>query len=230
MTSIGGGARAAACSEEEGARAQSAAAGHQHSRAPSTLTTVSDYLSLPDELPVPDDDGGADHLAGTAMPQIVLPSTAGADVALDELGAGRTVLYVYPRSGEPGVAVPAGWDAIPGARGCTPEACGFRDHFAELRAAGATSVYGLSSQSTDYQAEFAQRLGLPFEILSDERRQLVRALNLPTFTAAGELLYKRLTMIVTAGRIEHAFYPIFPPDQHAAEVLDWLSAHAAATA
>ncbi len=195
----------------------------------STLVTVSDYMSLPDDLPVPDDDGGADHLAGISMPHIVLPSTGGADVALDELGAGRTVLYVYPRTGKPGVDLPDGWDAIPGARGCTPEACGFRDHFAELRAAGATSVYGLSSQSTDYQAEFAQRLELPFEILSDERHQLVGALNLPTFTAGGELLYKRLTMIVDAGHIEHAFYPIFPPDQHAAEVLDWLSAHAAVT-
>ena len=139
--------------------------------------TVSDYMSLPDDLPVPDDDGGADHLAETSMPHIVLPSTGGADVALDELGAGRTVVYVYPRTGKPGVDLPDGWDAIPGARGCTPEACGFRDHFAELRAAGATSVYGLSSQSTDYQAEFAQRLELPFEILSDERHQLVGALQ-----------------------------------------------------
>jgi peroxiredoxin len=187
-------------------------------------------MSLPDDLPVPDDDGAANHLAGMEMPHIVLPSTGGADVALDELGPGRTVLYVYPLSGKPGVDLPEGWDAIPGARGCTPEACGFRDHYAELRAAGATTVYGLSSQSTDYQAEFANRLGLPFEILSDEHRQLVGALNLPTFVAAGEPLYKRLTMVVTAGRIEHVFYPIFPPNAHAAEVLEWLSEHATSAA
>jgi peroxiredoxin len=186
-------------------------------------------MNLPDDLPVPEDDGAADHLAGMTMPHIVLPSTGGTDVALDELAAGRTVLYVYPLSGKPGVDLPDGWDSIPGARGCTPEACGFRDHFAELLAVGTSSVYGLSSQSTAYQSEFAARLGLPFEILSDERRQLVEALGLPTFTAAGALLYKRLTMIVTAGRIEHAFYPIFPPDQHAAEVVQWLSDHAAAT-
>ena len=197
---------------------------------PPPANTVSDYLSFPDDLPVPEDDGAADDLAGTAMPHIALPSTGGELVALDELGPGRTVLYVYPLSGKPGVDLPDGWNSIPGARGCTPEACGFRDHYAELRAAGASAVYGLSSQSTEYQAELAERLALPFAILSDERHQLVTALNLPTFTADGQLLYKRLTMIVNAGRIEHAFYPIFPPDQHAAEVLEWLVEHAATTA
>src|SRR6202046_95701 len=145
-------------------------------RRSSTLTPVSEYMNLPDDLPVPEDDGAADHLTGMAMPHIVLPSTGGTDVALDELGAGRTVLYVYPLSGKPGVDLPDGWDSIPGARGCTPEACGFRDHFAELQAAGASAVYGLSSQSTEYQAELAERLGLPFEILSDEHHQLVEAL------------------------------------------------------
>lgn len=191
---------------------------------------MSDYLSLPDDLPVPEDDGAADHLAGTAMPHVGLPTTGGGELMLDELGQGRTVVYIYPLSGKPGVELPDGWNSIPGARGCTPEACGFRDHYAELRAAGATAVYGLSSQSTEYQAELARRLALPFEILSDERRELAAALRLPTFTADGQLLYKRLTLVINDGRIEHAFYPIFPPNQHAAEVLGWLTEHAAASA
>jgi peroxiredoxin len=189
-------------------------------------SAVTDYLSLPNDLPAPEDDGAADHLAGMAMPPITLPRTAGSRVALDDLGPGRTVLYIYPLSGRPGVDLPAGWDAIPGARGCTPEACGFRDHHAELRAAGAAAVFGLSSQSTDYQAELAERLDLPFEILSDPDLEVADALRLPTFTADDRRLYKRLTLVVTDGRIEHAFYPIFPPDQHAAEVLQWLRDHA----
>jgi peroxiredoxin len=183
---------------------------------------VADYLSLPSDLPKPEDDGAADHLAGMAVPHLALHSTTGEDVALDELGAGRTVLYIYPLTGRPGVDLPDDWDAIPGARGCTPEACGFRDHHADLEAAGASAVYGLSSQTTDYQAEFADRLALPFGILSDPGLQLAGALRLPTFTADGRQLYKRLTLILAGGRVEHAFYPIFPPDQHAAEVLDWL--------
>jgi len=186
---------------------------------------VSDYLSLPTDLPAPEDDGAADHLPGSSMPHIVLPSTAGREVALDRLGAGRTVLYIYPMTGQPGVDLPDGWNEIPGARGCTPEACGFRDHYAELRAADTGGVYGLSSQSTAYQAELAERLGLPFEVLADTGHELAHALDLPTFTAGGQRLYKRLTLIVTGARIEHAFYPIFPPDEHAAQVLDWLSAH-----
>lgn len=185
---------------------------------------MTDYLSLPADLPVPEDDGAADHLSDRSMPHVVLASTAGREVALDQLGPGRTVLYIYPMTGRPGVDLLQGWDAIPGARGCTPETCGFRDHHADLRAAGAAAVFGLSSQSTEYQAEMAERLGLPFAVLSDPRLELARALDLPTFTAGEERLYKRLTLIVTDGRIEHAFYPIFPPDRHAAEVLDWLSA------
>jgi peroxiredoxin len=186
---------------------------------------VTDYMSLPSDLPAPEDDGAADHLAGLAMPPITLAGTAGSRVALDDLGRGRTVLYIYPLSGRPGVDLPDGWDAIPGARGCTPEACGFRDHHAELRAAGAAAVFGLSSQSTDYQSELAERLGLPFEILSDPDLAVADALRLPTFTVEDGRLYKRLTLVVTDGRIEHAFYPIFPPDQHAAEVLQWLRDH-----
>jgi peroxiredoxin len=187
---------------------------------------VSDYQQLPSDLPAPRDDGAADHLPGAAMPSLVLGDTAGNEVSLDRLGPARTVLYVYPLSGRPGVDLPEGWDAIPGARGCTPEACGFRDHHADLRAAGASAVYGLSSQSTDYQAELADRLGLPFSILSDPDLELAEALDLPTFEAGGERLFSRLTLIVTDGRIEHAFYPIFPPDRHAAEVLEWLRGHA----
>ena len=183
-------------------------------------------MSLPSDLPAPEDDGAADHLPGTAMPHLELPSTSGREVALDQLGPGRAVVYIYPMTGQPGVDLPEGWNAIPGARGCTPETCGFRDHYAELTAAGAATVYGLSSQSTDYQAELAERLGLPFEILSDTGHELAEALGLPTFTASDQLLYKRLTLIIADGRIEHVFYPIFPPDEHAAEVLAWLSAHA----
>jgi peroxiredoxin len=183
---------------------------------------VSSYEHLPDDLPVPQDDGAANHLPGMAVPALTLTGTAGSRVALDDLPPGRTVLYLYPMSGRPGVDLPDGWDQIPGARGCTPEACAFRDHHADLLAAGASAVYGLSSQDTDYQAELAERLHLPFEILSDPALALADALRLPTFTADGSRLYARLTLIVADGRIEHAFYPIFPPDGHAAEVLAWL--------
>lgn len=183
---------------------------------------MTDYLSLPPDLPVPEDDGAAAHLPGMSMPHITLASTAGDRVALDRLGGGRTVIYVYPLSGRPGVALPDGWNEIPGARGCTTEACDFRDHHAELRDAGAEAVFGLSSQDTGYQAEFVERLGLPFAILSDPKRELAAALRLPTFTVDGRELYKRLTLIVADGRIEHVFYPIFPPNQHAGEVLSWL--------
>jgi peroxiredoxin len=185
---------------------------------------MSDYSQLPDDLPAPDDDGAADHLPGTRMPHITLRATTGDDVALDELGGSRSVVYVYPMTGRPGIDLPDGWDAIPGARGCTPESCGFRDHHAELRAAGAGTVYGLSSQSTEYQAELADRLALPFGVLSDPELQLAEALDLPTFTVDDDRLYKRLTLIIADGTIEHAFYPIFPPDRHAADVLDWLRA------
>ena len=178
-------------------------------------------------MPVPEDDGAADHLPGIDLPPIELPSTVGGTVALDRLGSGRarTVLYVYPMTGQPGVALPDGWDSIPGARGCTPEACAFRDHHADLAAAGA-DVYGLSTQSTADQAEAAERLHLPFPLLSDEDVLLAEPpLLLPTFEAGGRRRYRRLTLIVAAGRIEHAFYPVFPPDSHAADVLAWLRAH-----
>lgn len=185
---------------------------------------MADYLDLPDNLPVPEDDGAAEHLPGRPMPALELAATDGSTVALAGLGPGRTVLYLYPMTGRPGVPLPERWDEIPGARGCTPESCGFRDHHAELREAGARAVYGLSSQSTEYQREAAQRLALVFPLVSDPGLALARALALPTFVADGERLYRRLTMIVTDGAIEHVFYPVFPPDGHASEVLTWLRA------
>ena len=185
----------------------------------------SDYTTLPDELPEPVDDGAADRLPGSAIPALTLPATDGSRVALDEPRPGRTVLYVYPMTGVPGVPLPEGWNEIPGARGCTPESCGFRDHHAELAQAGAPNVFGLSTQSTAYQAELAQRLALPFPVLSDESLQLADLLALPTFETAGMRLYRRLTMIIADAAIEHVFYPVFPPDGHAAEVLAWLQAN-----
>jgi len=184
-----------------------------------------DLLRLPEGLPVPVDDGAASHLPGRAVPGLTLPATDGRQVALDALGSGRTVVYVYPMTGRPGVDLPEGWDDIPGARGCTPESCAFRNLYADLQAAGAAQVFGLSSQPTDYQAEAVDRLHLPFAMLSDEHLALADALGLPTFTVDGATLYRRLTMIITDGVIEHVFYPIFPPDQHAQEVLDWLQGH-----
>lgn len=183
---------------------------------------MSEPFSLPDGLPAPIDDGAAAHLPGAAMPSITLPATDGTTVDLAGLGPERSVIYIYPLTGRPDVDLPTGWDEIPGARGCTPESCGFRDHHRELRAAGATAVYGLSSQDIDYQREAVVRLDLPFAMLSDPRHHLATALNLPTFEADGLVLHKRLTLVVAGGAIEHVFYPVFPPDAHAAEVLDWL--------
>jgi peroxiredoxin len=184
-----------------------------------------DPMTLPDDLPAPTDDGAADHLPGAPMPPIALPATDGSDVRLAEV-PDRTVVYAYPRTGVPGEdhLVPD-WDEIPGARGCTPETCGFRDHHAELLAADAGGVFGLSTQPSEYQREAAERLALPFAILSDAGLELTRALRLPTFEAAGETLIKRLTLLVTAGRVERVWYPVFPPDRHAGEVLAWLRAN-----
>jgi peroxiredoxin (alkyl hydroperoxide reductase subunit C) len=185
-----------------------------------------DPYTLPDDLPRPRDDGAADHLVGIRLPPIELTATDGSMVALASLER-RTVIYAYPRTGRPGEpSLVDDWDLIPGARGCTPETCGFRDHHAELAAAGA-DVYGLSTQDTAYQRELAERLGLPFPILSDARLELTRALRLPTFEVAGQTLIKRLTMVVDDGSIRHVFYPVFPPDRHAAEVLAWLEANPA---
>ena len=184
------------------------------------------WTDLPADLPVPVDDGAADHLQGTRVPAIELAATDGRKVRLDTL-QGRTVVYAYPRTGEPGKpSLVEDWDQIPGARGCTPESCGFRDHHAELQAAGA-GVYGLSTQDTAYQQEAATRLGLPFPLLSDERLELTGALRLPTFEAAGLTLLKRITLLLDRGTIERVWYPVFPPDAHAEEVLAWLKEHPA---
>ena len=184
-----------------------------------------DPTVLPADLPVPVDDGGARHLSGMALPDVSLRATDGRTVSLARL-PGRTVVYAYPRTGEPGKAmlVPE-WDQIPGARGCTPQSCAFRDHFAELRAAGADQVFGLSTQSTAYQREMAERLHLPFPVLSDEELALTRAARLPTFEAGGLTLIKRLALVLDDGRVTQVFYPVFPPDRNAAEVLAWLEAN-----
>jgi peroxiredoxin len=181
-----------------------------------------DPTVLPADLPVPVDDGAAARLAGMRLPDIALQATDGSTVSLAAL-PGRTVVYAYPRTGEPGKAmlVPE-WDQIPGARGCTPQSCAFRDHYTELKRAGADQVFGLSTQSTAYQKEMAERLHLPFPVLSDERLALTRALRLPTFEAGGLTLIKRLALVVDAARIAHVFYPVFPPDRSAADVLAWL--------
>ncbi len=183
---------------------------------------MTDFRQLPADLPVPEDDGATAHLPGRPAPGLVLLSTAGENVALDQFGPGRTVLYVYPLSGRPGTDLPSGWDEIPGARGCTPEACGFRDHYADLLDAGAARVFGASSQDVDYQRELVERLGLPFAMLSDPTLSLATELGLPTFEADGLTLFKRVTLVIRDGVIEHVFYPIFPPDQHAGQVLSWL--------
>jgi peroxiredoxin len=180
-----------------------------------------DLYTLPADLPVPVDDGAALHLPGQPLPALTLPSTAGRRVQLDALGSGWTVLYCYPRTGRPDEPGLPGWDTIPGARGCTPQACSYRDHHADLRALGA-QVFGLSTQTTAYQQEMAQRLHLPYEVLSDAECRLAEALRLPTFEAGGMRLLKRLTLLIRAGRIETCFYPVFPPEADAEQVLAWL--------
>ena len=187
-----------------------------------SLEEMSSVADLPDDLPVPQDDGAAQHLPGLSAPSVSLSSTSGEEIALDQFGPGRTVVYVYPLTGRPGQDLPEGWDAIPGARGCSNEACGFRDNHQELVAAGARDVFGLSSQDTDYQSEVVDRLHLPFAMLSDPTFVLADTIGLPTFEADGTRLYRRLTLIIRDGQIEHVFYPVFPPDRHADEVLSWL--------
>ncbi len=184
---------------------------------------MTDLSTLPGDLPRPQDDGAAAHLSGMSAPSVDLASTAGRTVDPSKL-PGRTVLYIYPMTGRPDVALPDGWDMIPGARGCTPEACAFRDHHAELRDLGA-EVFGLSTQPTDYQQEMAARLHLPFEVLSDSEFRFTEALRLPLFEAGGMRLLKRLTMVLRDGQIEQVFYPVFPPDTHAEDVRDWLAAN-----
>ena len=180
------------------------------------------FMTLPPDLPVPKDDGAAKHLAGMRVPSIALGSTANRRVNLVDLARERTVIYCYPRTGAPGQPVPKGWDQVPGARGCTPESCGFRDHYHALQALH-VRVFGMSTQSTEYQRKAVERLHLPFEILSDADFAVTNALRLPTFEFDGVRLLKRLTLILSNGKIEKVFYPVFPPDKHAEEVIAWLS-------
>jgi peroxiredoxin len=184
------------------------------------MAKTENVYDLPEGIPVPADDGAADHLPGTRLPSVPLISTSGDTVDLSAL-TGTTVVYCYPMTGRPDRELPQGWDEIPGARGCTPQSCSFRDHHAELRNLGAR-VFGLSTQDTGYQREAATRLHLPFELLSDERLAFAEALGLPTFEADGMTLSKRLTLIIEDGRIERVFYPVFPPGKNAEEVLLWL--------
>jgi peroxiredoxin len=187
------------------------------------MSKAQNYLELPKDLPVPQDDGAAKHLAGMGLPRLTLAATDGAEVDLSGQ-KGRTVVYAYPRTGEPGKPLPEGWDMIPGARGCTPQSCGFRDHFAELRKLGVDHLFGLSTQDSEYQREAAERLHLPFAILSDTDLKFTKALRLPTFEVDGMTLLKRLTLVIDDGRITHVFYPVFPPDKSAQEVAGWLQA------
>jgi peroxiredoxin len=180
--------------------------------------SVHDPYVLPEDLPAPADDGAADHLTGAELPDLVLPSSQGAVNVRD-----FDVLYVYPRTGRPDHAPLPGWDEIPGARGCTPQSCGFRDRGAELDALG-VRVAGISAQSLEDQLEFARRNGMPFPIISDEWLDLARDPALPTFEVAGLTLYKRLALIAERGRIAKIFYPVFPPDRNAQDVIDWLAA------
>ncbi len=177
-----------------------------------------------DGFPLPEDDVAAKHLAGASMPDVVLPSTAGEDIVLSRL-PGRTVVFAYTKTGVPGQPNPDGWDIIPGAHGSTPQACGFRDLYAELRGAGASAVFGLSTQKTAYQREVRDRLQLPYQLLSDADLKLAYALRLPLFNAGEETLLKRLTLIINNGVIRHVFYPVFTPAAHAGEVLTWLQTH-----
>lgn len=187
------------------------------------MSPLHDPNVLPAGLPIPQDDGAARHLTGLKLPSLPLAATDGSRVNMSAL-SGRTVVYIYPRTGVPGKAPPDGWDAIPGARGCTPQSCSFRDHLAELRALGVAHVLGLSTQDSAYQNEAVQRLKLPFPILSDSRLALAGVLKLPTFTLAGMVLLKRMVLVIDAEVIAKVFYPVFPPDKSAEEVIAWLRA------
>jgi peroxiredoxin len=182
---------------------------------------MGEYRGLPDDLPFPEDDGAADHLAGLDMPDLSLPSTEGGDASLGALARGLLVAYLYPRTGVPGQPLPHGWNDIPGARGCTPQSCAYRDRLAEFEDVGAT-VVGISAQGAAEQREFAERERIPFALLGDAGLRLAEVLRLPTFEVDGMRLYRRLTIVAEDGRIVKAFYPVFPPDRDAGEVLAWL--------
>ncbi len=181
-----------------------------------------DYSELPAGLPVPQDDGAAAHLDGAVVPSVTLHATLGGEIDLASAAMTLLVAYVYPRTGVPGQPLIDGWDAIPGARGCTPQSCAFRDHAAELSARGA-AIVGISAQTADEQAEFAARERIPYPLLADPELELAGAMGLPTFEAGGLTLYRRLTFVARYCQIEKVFYPVFPPDRNAADVLAWLS-------
>jgi peroxiredoxin len=185
------------------------------------MTTTHNPNILPADLPAPQDDGAARHLQGLTLPSLKLQATDGSEVDLAAL-VGRTVAYIYPRTGRPGQPLPDGWDAIPGARGCTPQSCSFRDHFAELRQLGVSHLYGISTQDTDYQREAAERLHLPFPLISDADLRFTEALRLPTFVVDGMTLIKRMVLVIDDGVIAKVFYPVFPPDESAGAVVAWL--------
>ena len=174
------------------------------------------------KIPPPEDDGDAAHLVGMSIPDLALNSTAGNPVNLSQLD-GLTLVYVYPRTGRPDQALPDGWDMIPGARGCTPQSCAFRDHADELQQLGVSNLFGLSTQETEYQREAADRMHLPFALLSDAGLKLTHAMLLPTFEVDGMTLIKRLTMILREGVVQQVFYPVFPPDQNVVDVIAWLT-------
>lgn len=181
---------------------------------------VADWSSIP----APEDDGAANHLVGHRMPNLALPATGGSSVNLSAL-SGTSVLYIFPKTGRPGAEMPENWDQIPGARGCTPQSCSFRDHFQDLSDLGVDHLFGLSTQTTDYQSEAGERLQLPFALLSDASLRLATALGLPNLEVEGETLLKRMALVIRDGVIETVFYPVFPPDRNAADVVAWLSEH-----
>jgi peroxiredoxin len=185
-----------------------------------------DFTSLPANLPAPVDDGAADHLLGSAVPPVSLPSTQGGEIDLAQAARERLVVYVYPRTGKPGEPLLPGWDDIPGARGCTPQSCAFRDAQSDLAAHGAALI-GISAQTPAEQREFAEREHIPYPLLSDHELELAEAMGLPTFETSGLHLYKRLTFVTERGAIVKVFYPVFPPDRNAGDVLAWLDARAA---
>jgi peroxiredoxin len=174
-----------------------------------------DVYTLPPGLPIPEDDGAADHLVGLRLPDLTLASSQG-DVNVRDFA----VIYVYPRSGRPDVPLLPGWDETPGARGCTPQSCAFRDLYPEL----VVPVAGMSAQTLDDQVEFAERNRMPFPVIADPERKLGAALGLPTFEISGLTLYKRITLVAEDARIVKVFYPVFPPDANAGDVLAWLTA------
>ena len=182
------------------------------------------FAELPKNLPIPVDDGACDRLLGQSLPSVFLSSTQGRYVDLSAI-SGWVVIYCYPMTRQPNIPLPDGWDEIPGARGCTPQSCAFRDRHQELKNLG-VQVFGLSSQDSAYQTEATERLHLPYELLSDRDLSFAKSLELPMFEIAGQMLIKRVTLIVKTGRIVKIYYPVFPPDKNVDEVIEWLQNNA----